>query len=132
MKTIVLLSGCGVYDGTEIHEAVLTLLALSQEKIDYMCVAPDINQHHVINHLNGEELNQSRNVFFESARINRGDIISLSELDKSDISSLVIPGGFGAAKNLSDWAFKEKDYTVLPEVKDIILYCLKKCGRISY
>ena len=125
MKTIVLLSGCGVYDGSEIHEAVLTLLALSQEKMDYLCVAPDVNKHHVINHFNGQELTQSRNVLFESARINRGNIMSLSELNKSEISSLVIPGGFGAAKNLSDWAFKGEMCNILPEVKDLILHCLE-------
>ena len=93
MKTGVLLSGCGVYDGTEIHESVLALLALSQNNIDYICTAPNINQHHVINHINGEEMNEERSVLIESARIARGDIISLSELNKNTISSIVIAGG---------------------------------------
>ena len=94
MKTAVLLSGCGVYDGTEIQESVFTLLALSQNNLDFICTAPNVKQHHVINHANGEEINEARNVFVESARIARGEIISLAELNKNNISSLVIPGGF--------------------------------------
>ena len=125
MKTAVLLSGCGVYDGAEIHESVFTLLALTQNQLDYICVAPDIAQNHVINHTNGEEMNDTRNVFVESARIARGEILSLSELNKDDISSLVIPGGFGAAKNLSNWAFEGADGCVLQEVKDLITYCVE-------
>ena len=135
MKTGVLLSGCGVYDGTEIHESVLALLALSQNNIDYICTAPNVNQHHVINHINGEEMNEERNVLIESARIARGDIISLSELNKNTISSIVIAGGFGSAKNLSDWAFKGPNGTVLKEVKDLILYCIenkKTCCVVMY
>ena len=98
MKTAVLLSGCGVYDGSEIHESVLALLALAQNKLDYICAAPNINQHHVLNHTTGEVLNETRNVMVESARIARGEIVALEELDKESISSLVLPGGFGAAK----------------------------------
>ena len=125
MKTAVLLSGCGVYDGAEIHESVFTLLALTQNKLDYICVAPDVDQNHVINHISGEEMNEKRNVFVESARIARGEILSLSGLNKDDISSLVIPGGFGAAKNLSNWAFEGPDGYVLQEVKDLIIYCIE-------
>ena len=101
MKTAILLSGSGVYDGSEIHESVMAMLALSQNKLEYICSAPDINQHHVINHINGEETKQQRNVLQESARIARGKIVPLSQLDFENISSLVIVGGFGAAKNLS-------------------------------
>ena len=126
MKTVVLLSGCGVYDGSEIHESVFSLLALDQNNLDYICVAPNIKQHHVLNHANGEELKEERNVFFESARIARGAICSLSDLTYNEISSLVIPGGFGAAKNLSEWAFKGPEGHVLPEVKDLILHCIEK------
>jgi enhancing lycopene biosynthesis protein 2 len=75
MKTAVLLSGCGVYDGTEIHESVFVLLALSKNNLEYICTAPNIKQHHVVNHKNGEEINEERNVLVESARIARGDII---------------------------------------------------------
>ncbi len=125
MKTAVLLSGCGVYDGTEIHESVFALLALSQNNLDYLCTAPDIDKHHIINHINGEELNEKRNVLIESARISRGDIIKLSDLDKDNISSLVIPGGFGAAKNLSSWAFQGPTGNIIQEVKDLILHCIE-------
>ena len=125
MKTAVLLSGCGVYDGTEIHESVLALLALSQNNLDFICTAPDLKQHHVINHISGKEINQERNILVESARISRGEISSLSDLDKINISSLVIPGGFGAAKNLSSWAFEGPDGNVLQEVKDLILHCIE-------
>lgn len=125
MKTAVLLSGCGVYDGTEIHESVIALLALSQNKLDFICVAPDVNQHHVINHISGEEIDEERNVFVESARIARGEIVSLPDLNKNNISSLVIPGGFGAAKNLSNWAFEGPNGHVLQEVKDLILHCIE-------
>ena len=125
MKTAILLSGSGVYDGSEIHESVLAMLALSQNKLEYICTAPDINQHHVINHINGEEINQQRNVLQESARIARGKIVPLSQLDLKSISSIVIVGGFGAAKNLSNWAFKGPNGSVLKEIKDLILYFIK-------
>ena len=125
MKTAVLLSGCGVYDGVEIQESVFAILALSQNNIDYICTAPNINQYHVINHLNGDEINEKRNVLVESSRIARGNIISISKLDKNDISSLLIPGGFGAAKNLSDWAFTGPNGTVMKEVKDLILLSIE-------
>ena len=72
MKTAVLLSGCGVYDGSEIQESVFALLALSQNNLDYLCVAPNIIQHHVINHITGDKMNEKRNVLVESARITRG------------------------------------------------------------
>ena len=125
MKTAILLSGSGVYDGSEIHESVMAMLSLSQNNIDYICTAPDINQHHVINHMNGEETSQQRNVLHESARIARGQIVPLSELKFENISSLVIVGGFGAAKNLSNWAFKGPNGDILEEIKDLILYFIK-------
>ena len=125
MKTAVLLSGCGVYDGAEIHESVLTLLALTQNNLDFICTAPDVDQHHVVNHFNGNEMNETRNVFIESARISRGKICKLSELDTKMISSIIIVGGFGAAKNLSDWAFKGPQGQVVNEVRDIILHCIE-------
>tara|TARA_B100000287_G_C20608174_1_gene770941 strand:- start:107 stop:790 length:684 start_codon:yes stop_codon:yes gene_type:complete len=124
MKVAVLLSGCGVYDGTEIHESVFSLLSLAQNNLEYICIAPDINQQHVVNHINGEELNQTRNVLIESARISRGEIITINELDFEGISSLVIPGGFGAAKNLSDWALNNIKSKVLDEVKELVIQCI--------
>lgn len=115
-KVAVILSGCGVYDGAEIHESVLTLLRLSQCGAQVQCFAPDMAQHHVINHLTGEEMAESRNVLVESARIARGNIQPASELKAADYDALIIPGGFGAAKNLSDFAFKGADCSVQPDV----------------
>ena len=112
----VILSGSGVFDGSEIHEAVLTLLSLDRKGAQYQCFAPNINQHHVINHLTGEEQSETRNVLVEAARIARGEIKSLSELDAYQFDALILPGGFGAAKNLCDFAFKGSDLTVNEEV----------------
>jgi enhancing lycopene biosynthesis protein 2 len=105
----IILSGCGVFDGAEIHESVLTMLALDENGVSYQCFAPDINQHHVVNHLTGDEMPETRNVLIESARICRGNIKPVTELNAQDYDGLIFPGGFGAAKNLSDFAFKGKD-----------------------
>jgi len=105
MKNVgVVLSGCGVYDGTEIHEAVLTLLALDRAGALAVCFAPDKPQLHVINHLSGDEMPEARNVLLESARIARGKIQPLSQADADQLDALIVPGGFGAAKNLSSFA----------------------------
>jgi enhancing lycopene biosynthesis protein 2 len=118
MKRIgVLLSGCGVYDGSEIHEAVLTLLALDKAGAEAVCLAPDIAQHHVINHCTGEAMpGESRNVLIESARIARGVISDLKKIDTLALDGLILPGGYGAAKNLSDYAFKGSDCLIEPDV----------------
>lgn len=115
-KVAVILSGCGVYDGSEIHETTLALLALSKNEVSYQCFAPNKNQYHVINHLTGEVEKETRNVLVESARIARGDIKALSELDINDYSGILIPGGFGAAKNLSDYAIAGENFTVDDEL----------------
>ncbi len=116
-KIAVILSGCGVYDGSEIHEAVLTLLAIDQNAAQYRCFAPNVNQHHVVNHFTGAiSENESRNVLVESARIARGDVEDIIDLHVDEWDALVVPGGFGAAKNLCDFAIKGKDCTVNPEV----------------
>ena len=121
MKTIgILLSGCGVYDGVEIHEAVLTLLALDRKGVKIVAMAPDVEQYHVVNHLTGEATEEKRNVLIESARITRGDIRDLQSVQASELDALIIPGGFGAAKNLSDFANKGKDAKALPEVSRIL------------
>ena len=119
-KIAVILSGCGVYDGAEIHEATLTLLAIARAGATYQCFAPDMKQYHVINHITGEEMNEERNVLIESARIARGDIKPLSEYDAKEFDALIFPGGFGAAKNLSTVAFNGADATVIPEVETAI------------
>ncbi|MDX1266063.1 MAG: isoprenoid biosynthesis glyoxalase ElbB [Oceanisphaera sp.] len=115
-KVAVILSGCGVYDGAEIHEAVLCLLHLARQGASYQCFAPDKPQHHVINHLSGEEEPGSRNVLEEAARIARGDIKPLTELNADDFDALLLPGGFGAAKNLCDFAVHGADAQLDPQV----------------
>lgn len=115
-KFAVVLSGCGVFDGAEIHEATLSMYAIAKNGATYEIFAPDIDQHHVINHITGEEMQEKRNVLIESARIARGNIRPLTDFSASDFDGLLFPGGFGAAKNLSDWAFKGPESTVLPEV----------------
>lgn len=124
-KVAVILSGCGVYDGSEIQEVVFALLEIAAEGASYQCYAPDINQHHVINHLTGEEMKETRNIKIEAARIARGEVKSLSEFDFNDMDALVIPGGFGAAKNLTKWAFNGPDGEILPEVKSAIVQMVK-------
>jgi enhancing lycopene biosynthesis protein 2 len=119
-KIGVLLSGCGVFDGSEIHEAVLTLLALDRGGAEAVCMAPDIDQYHVVNHLTQEETQEKRNVLVESARIARGQIQDLAETKASDLDGLIVPGGFGAVKNLSDFAVKGKEATVHPGVARLL------------
>ena len=115
-KVAVILSGCGVYDGAEIHESVITLLRLDQRGAHAQCFAPNVAQMHVINHLTGEQMPESRNVLVESARIARGEVRDIREANVEDFDALIVPGGFGAAKNLSDFAAKGAECTVQPDV----------------
>ncbi|MEB7567096.1 isoprenoid biosynthesis glyoxalase ElbB [Enterobacter mori] len=118
MKKIgVVLSGCGVYDGSEIHEAVLTLLALSRQGAEAICFAPDKSQADVINHLTGEPMAETRNVLIEAARIARGAVQPLAQADASTLDALIVPGGFGAAKNLSTFASEGAECLVDPDLK---------------
>ncbi|MFP4471188.1 MAG: isoprenoid biosynthesis glyoxalase ElbB [Bacteroidales bacterium] len=119
-KFAIILAGSGVYDGAEIHEATLTMLAIMQQGGTYEIFAPDIPQHHVVNHLTGEEMNETRNVLVESARIARGNIRNLKEFDAGSFDALIIPGGFGAAKNLCNFAIKGAQCEVNPEVAQAI------------
>src|SRR5512138_993535 len=117
----VVLSGCGVYDGSEIHEAVLTLLAIDRAGAEAVCMAPDAPQLHVVNHFSGEVVaGESRNMLVESARIARGKIRNLKDMTVADFDALILPGGFGAAKNLCDFAVKGADCNVHPEVTRIL------------
>jgi enhancing lycopene biosynthesis protein 2 len=117
MKTFaVILCGCGHRDGSEIHEATLTLWAIHKNGADYQCFAPDIRQHHVLNHLTGEEMPEARNILIEAARIARGKVKDLSLFEAADFDGLVIPGGVGAAKNLCTYAFDGADCTVNHDV----------------
>ena len=116
-KIAVLLSGSGVYDGSEIQESVLTLLAIEQCGASYRCFAPNIEQHHVINHLTGAiSENETRNVLVESARIARGDVEDINEFYIDEWDALIVPGGFGAAKNLSNFALQGSECQVNDEV----------------
>ena len=119
-KAAVVLSGCGVFDGSEITEAVSLMIALSQNKIPFTVFAPDKDQTEVINHMTGEKVEESRNVLVEAARISRGNISDLRELKHADYDALFMPGGFGAAKNLSDFASRGSDMNVDHTVAEII------------
>lgn len=119
-KFALVLSGCGVFDGAEIHEATLSMLAIARQGGSYEVFAPDIDQHHVVNHLNGQEMDESRNVLVESARIARGKIRNLKDFKPEEFDALLFPGGFGAAKNLCSWAFDGAEAKVLPEVEGAI------------
>lgn len=116
-KVAVLLSGCGVFDGAEIHESVLVLLALDRAQAQVQCVAPDVPQHHVVNHLTRQPVpGESRNVLVESARLARGNIKPLSQVQPGEVDAVIVPGGFGAAKNLCDFALAGEAFAVQPEV----------------
>jgi enhancing lycopene biosynthesis protein 2 len=120
MKIGVLLSGCGVYDGSEIHESVFTLLAIAENGGEALCMAPNVVQHHVINHITGDEMKDIRNVLTESARIARGKIQDVSKVNITELDALVIPGGFGTAKNHTKWAFEGPDGEIVPDVMNLI------------
>lgn len=112
-QVAVILSGCGVQDGSEIYETTLTLLRLDQLGIGYRCFAPDIDQQHVIDHRSGEVADgEWRNVLVESARLARGEIEPLTELDADGFDAVILPGGFGAAKNLSNFAEAGADMVI--------------------
>ena len=130
MKKIgVILSGCGVYDGSEIHEAVITLLAIDRAGAEAVCMAPDVAQLHVVNHLSGEvEAGASRNVLVEAARIARGKIRDLGTVTAAELDAVILPGGFGAAKNLSTFALAGADCALDPQVERLLkeMFAAKK------
>lgn len=119
-KIAVVLSGNGVYDGAEIHEATLTLLAIARNGAQYQCFAPDINQAHVVNHLTGDEMPETRNVLIEAARIARGKIKPLSDYKASEYDAIIFPGGFGVAKNLCTFAFDGTNCAVNRDVEKAV------------
>ncbi len=116
-KVAIILAGSGVYDGSELHETTMAMYALAKNEMEYMCFAPDKPQAHVINHLTGDEMQESRNVLVESARLARGEIREINELKAENYDAVLIPGGFGVAKNLCDFAFKGDQMTVDPAVE---------------
>ncbi|MBA4290362.1 MAG: isoprenoid biosynthesis protein ElbB [Pseudomonas sp.] len=115
-KIAVILSGCGVYDGAEIHESVLTLLRLDQRGAVVQCFAPNVAQLHVVDHYSGDEMDETRNVLVESARIARGQIKDVKELHVGDFDAVILPGGFGVAKNLSDFVVSGANCNVQADV----------------
>lgn len=107
VKVGVVLSGCGVFDGAELHETVITLLAIDRAGAEAVCMAPDVEQLHVIDHLRGDVARgERRNVLVESARVARGNVLDIAAVDPGGLDALVLPGGFGAAKNLCDFAVR--------------------------
>ncbi len=128
MNIGVLLSGSGVNDGSEIHESVITMLALDRAGAETLLMAPNIDQMHVINHYTGQEMDEFRNVLVESARIARGNIKDMAEVSGGDLDALIIPGGFGVAKNLSDYAMSGTECSINPDVYRLIseMIILKK------
>ena len=120
-KVAVVLSGCGVNDGSEIHESVLTLLALDKQGVEVQCLAPDLPQMHVVDHIKGEPQDgETRNVLVESARIARGEAKAINSVSASEFDAVVFPGGFGVAKNLCDYAVEGTDCTVNPDVANFV------------
>lgn len=120
LKAAVVLSGCGHLDGAEVREAVLSLLVLDQQEVDVKCFAPDINITQVMNHKTKEAVKEKRNVLAESARIARGEIYDLKEAKAENFDMLVVPGGYGVAKNLSDLAESKNMVTVMPEFERLV------------
>ncbi len=121
-KFAVILAGCGSMDGAEINEAVMTLYALSCNDIQASIFAPDMEQAHVVNHLSNTVVEgQSRNILHEAARIARGAISPLTELDMAEHDSVILVGGYGGAKNFSDFAFKGEQMSVDSEIERVIL-----------
>ena len=127
-KVGLLLSGCGFNDGSEIHESVISMLALDRAGVETVIMAPNIDQMHVVNHYTGQEMDEFRNVLVESSRIARGNIKDMAEVTGNDLDALILPGGFGIAKNLSDYAMAGPDCSVNPDVYRLVseIYLLKK------
>ena len=125
-KVGVVLSGCGHQDGSEIHEAVFTLHALEKADAEAIIMAPDMDQFHVINHLNGnEELSESRNILVESARIARGKVIDVASVSGHRLDALIFPGGTGMAKNIFDYSMAGINCTVISDVQRLVVEILE-------
>ncbi|MCH7612167.1 MAG: isoprenoid biosynthesis glyoxalase ElbB [Candidatus Marinimicrobia bacterium] len=127
----VVLSGCGVNDGAEIHESVITMLELDKAGAEMILMAPNIDQLHVINHYTGQEMDEYRNVLVESARIARGNIKDMAEVSSGDVDALIFPGGFGVAKNLSDYAMTGANCSINPDVLRLTKEVHQDCKPIG-
>jgi enhancing lycopene biosynthesis protein 2 len=120
VKVGVVLSGCGFLDGSEISEAVLTLLALDRAGAEVTCLAPDVEQAGVVDHKQKTAAEETRNVLVESARISRGKIVDIARAKAADFDAIVLPGGYGAAKNLSNFASAGAAARVEPGVAKLL------------
>jgi enhancing lycopene biosynthesis protein 2 len=116
----VILAGCGRADGSEIHEAVSCLVHLARLGSSYRCFAPEGPQAEVVNHLTGKPQQESRSMLVEAARIARGEVSPLSQLNPAEFDAAVFPGGYGAAKNLCTFARDGENCTVHPEVERVV------------
>ncbi|XP_056321878.1 glutamine amidotransferase-like class 1 domain-containing protein 3, mitochondrial isoform X1 [Danio aesculapii] len=119
-RVAVVLAGCGVFDGSEIHEASAVLVHLSRQQATVKMFAPNTDQMHVVDHLKGSPTEEKRNVLVESARLARGEIEDLGQLNVKELDAIIFPGGFGAAKNLCSWAVNGKDCSVNDQVKAVL------------
>jgi enhancing lycopene biosynthesis protein 2 len=119
-RIAVVLSGCGVFDGAEIHESVLTLLALSKQGAAVQCLAPNVEQFRVMNHLTQQQSEETRNVLVEAARIARGDIKDVREAQVDDFDAAILPGGYGAALNLSNYGVAGADMEIEATTLDFL------------
>ncbi len=119
-KIAVVLCGCGTLDGSEIHESVMTLLAIDSNDCEYQMFAPDAEQYHVVNHLTGKPMDESRNMLVEAARIARGNVKPLTECNVSDFDAVIFPGGNGSAKNLFTYAFEGTKCSVRDDVASLV------------
>lgn len=116
MNIGIILSGCGYLDGAEIHETTLAMLAMDQSGVSYQGIAPERPQNEIVNHCTQRKEGGERSILFESSRIMRGNIIDLDSANVDDYDALIFPGGFGVAKNLSDFAYNQKEYTVNSDI----------------
>ena len=125
MKKIgVVLAGCGAQDGAEIHESVITLLALDRANVETIIMAPDMNQFHVINHLKGGTMDPARNILVEASRIARGNIVPVGTISGNQLDALVFPGGTGMAKNIFDYSMTGPDCIVIKDVERLVMEIL--------
>ena len=119
-KIAIIIGGCGHRDGSEIHETTMTMLAVEEHGATYQLFAPNRNQYHVLNHLDGTEMHEQRNMLVEAARIARGNILPLENFDVNQFDAVIFPGGFGVAKNFFNYAFKGMDCEVDEQIAHII------------
>ena len=119
-KIAIIIGGCGHRDGSEIHETTMTMLAIEEHGATYQMFAPNRNQYHVLNHLDGTEMHEQRNMLVEAARIARGNILPLENFDVNQFDAVIFPGGFGVAKNFFNYAFKGMDCEVDEQIAHII------------